>query len=43
MQHALGDLQVRGVVSDECISDLKALAERAIGVTTRLRSSIEDR
>ena len=43
VKNDIGDLQVRGVVSDECISDLKALAERAIGVTTRLRSSIEDR
>jgi four helix bundle protein len=43
VQNDIGDLAARHLVTNECITELQALAERALRVTTRLRSSLKDR
>ena len=42
VQSDLIDLEGRHLVTEECITELKGLADRALKITTRLRSSLKD-
>lgn len=42
VQSDLIDLEGRHLVTEECVTELKTLADRALRITTRLRSSLKD-
>jgi four helix bundle protein len=42
VQNDLNDLEARHLVTGECITDLKRLVDRALKITTLLRSSLND-